>query len=376
MIESDTTALRNLLDRARERTRASRERLFDNITDLFLSSEQRLTEQQRSLMLEILATLVHEVEIRVRRDLAERLSELKDVPHDLIVAIANQEIEVARPMLIRSELLRDPDLIEIVKQRSQEHLLAVAMRGDLSEEVSDALVDRGDDNVIETLLKNRDAALSRRALNYLVAESQRVDRFQQPLLTRPDLPEHLAHRMFWWVSAALRKYIVDHFSVGAELIDDYLADSTVKAMAEPAPSSADAEAMALVERLEALDELNERFLVQSLRSGQIPAFLAGLARLARLDLRSVRRIVFDPSGEPLALACRAMKFDRQIFVTLFLLTRKASDRLMAPEQVKQVVDFFDHIDARRAELALRYWRADQEYLRALDALRDARPAEV
>ena len=110
-------------------------------------------------------------------------------------------------ILRSSRLLSDPDLIEIVKHRSQEHLLVIALRAPLSAEVAEAIVDHGDDRVLEQLLKNPDAILSRRALEYLVGESQRVDSFQEPLLSRHDLPGDLAHRMFWWVSAALRKEI-------------------------------------------------------------------------------------------------------------------------------------------------------------------------
>ena len=94
-------------------------------------------------------------------------------------------------------------MIEIIKHRTQEHMLVVAGRDAVSEDVSDALVDEGDENVVEMLLRNSDAALSRHAMEFIVEQSKRVDRFQQPLLRRSDLTPELAHRMFWWVSAAL-----------------------------------------------------------------------------------------------------------------------------------------------------------------------------
>ena len=188
--------LTRLLKMAQSQDQSSRRVVFENMVDLFLSAEGRLSDRERALMTGIIGQLLHEMEMRLRRDLAQRLSALEAGPHELIVALANDEIEVAKPLLTSSKVLRDVDLIEVVRHRSSEHQLAVAMRAPLAAEVSQALIDQGDENVIERLLKNRDATLSRRALEYLVAEAQRVGRFQEPVLNRPDLPPELAHRLF------------------------------------------------------------------------------------------------------------------------------------------------------------------------------------
>src|SRR3546814_10587860 len=73
--------------------------------------------------------------------------------------------------------------------------------------VSQALIDVGEEDVIEALIRNEDAELALQAVNYLVEESRRVDRFREPLLQRREMSPALAYRMFWWVSAALRRQI-------------------------------------------------------------------------------------------------------------------------------------------------------------------------
>ena len=181
-------------------------------------------------MTDILHKLIHDVEMEVRRDLSERLADNSDAPHDLVVMLANDEIEVARPLLLKSGVLRDADLIEVIKERTQEHILQVARRDTLSEAVTDAIVSRGEDDVIETLINNADAVMSRRALQFLVERSKRVDRFQRPLILRGDLPPGLAHRMFWWVSAALRQHILTSFSVDDTMVEDFLRDSAESAI--------------------------------------------------------------------------------------------------------------------------------------------------
>jgi hypothetical protein len=43
----------------------------------------------------------------------------------------------------------------------------------------------------------------------LVARSRRLDRFQEPVLARTELPAELQHRLVWTIAAARRAYLVD-----------------------------------------------------------------------------------------------------------------------------------------------------------------------
>ena len=56
--------------------------------DLSSGEENLLTENDREVMVDILRRLIHEVEMSVRRRLAERFAELPDSPLDLIVVLA------------------------------------------------------------------------------------------------------------------------------------------------------------------------------------------------------------------------------------------------------------------------------------------------
>ena len=171
-------------------------RIADNVADLFLSDEGRLSEHERALIGGILNRLLTDVEMRLRRDFAAWLGRVEERPAAIIDLLGDETRELARSVLVRAPMLRDPDLIEILKRRSQEHLLAAALKRPLPAEVVEAIADRGDENVVEQLLKGPDQALSRRALEYLVAESQRVDKFQQPVLSPYDLPLELARSLF------------------------------------------------------------------------------------------------------------------------------------------------------------------------------------
>ena len=123
--------IESLICIARRKSQAGRNSIFETIQDLFLQKQGALSDRERALMGGILRHLIHEVEITVRKDLAKRLAKRDDTPRELVLALANDEIEVAHPMLIDSTVLHDADLIELVRHRTQAHQLAIAMRSSL-----------------------------------------------------------------------------------------------------------------------------------------------------------------------------------------------------------------------------------------------------
>ena len=353
--------LESLVKLAEERSPEKRRVLLEGVSDLFIASGQEVSDDESALMGDILNRLVHDVEMTVRRTLAERLADLDNAPHELITTLANDEIEVAAPILLSSGVLQDADLIEIARHRTKEHLMVVARRDAITEQVSDALVDNGNDDVIETLLHNHNAMISRRAISYLATESQRVDRFQKPLLTRPDLPANLAYEMFEWVSGALRQHILSSYDIDETLVDGVLEDTKRTALDDDDLGAASNEAMKLVQRLEKAGMLTESFLVQSLRDGRIDVFISALATKSGIDLRTARRIFFDRGEEELAIICKASGFDRSTFASLTLLRRKSAEQggPMAPTVLEKLMSMYDTVTERNARRVLRFWNIRQ-----------------
>ncbi len=268
--------------------------------------------------------------------------------------------------------------MEVISTRSKEHLLTIAERDDLSEQLSDALIEFGDDDVIEELIRNSDADISKTAMAYLVEESKRVNSFQEPLLVRHDLPTDLAHKMFWWVSAALRRHIIENFEIDQYFLDhqvsrvnrEHMEDVSIAAFGE---TNADR----LAAQLAARSELTEKFLIKSLRGRQIRLFVAGFSIKTGLDTQKINRIIYDKNAEALAVACRALEFDRNSFSAIFLLSRKGTVQngeksSIKPAEVEAVLAFFDNLSAGKARTILEHWKLDDGYLHAIDTF-DTQP---
>lgn len=380
MSESKTTVpdqeLDTLYKLARDKSAAGRKALVNAVSDLFFNNTDVLTDREKALMTDILRQVIHDVEMSVRRELAERLAAAKQAPHELIVVLANDEIEVAHPLLIQSDILHDFDLVEIIHHRTLEHQLAIAMRKTLNESVTDALVETGNEDVVAKMIENPNARISKSTMEYLVDQSKRVDTYQNPLLKRPDLEPELAKRMYWWVSAALRQHIVKNFKVDSADLDATL-ETTVKDVIDrhgAAMSSPDSSKPAkLAERLAEDGKVTPRMLVQVLRQGEIPLFEAMFARMSGLRPRLLRRMLFEPGGEALAILCKAVSIDKTDFASIFMLSRKArnADRVTNPQELKHILDLFDRIQLDGAEKMLKKWQRDSNFLNAIRVMEAA-----
>lgn len=369
--------LRFLLELALDKSLEGRRALTATIGDLFDKQDGELSERERALMTDILRKLIHDCEIAVRRDLAERLSRAPNPPHELIVALANDDIEVAEPILRASTVLRDAELVGVIRHRTQQHQLAIAMRRSLSEYVSDALVETGNIDVVKVLLENSDARISEATMEYLAEESRRVDTYQEPLLRREDLKPELAARMYLWVSAALRSHIVENFDVDPSLIDDHLEDAAgaVARESESQPGEvpqAEPEkvkpAEVLARRLTEQRKITPDFLVQVLRQGEVPLFEALFSELSGLKAPRLQNVLYDSGGEGLAIACRAMAMPKPTFATIFLLSRRGhtGKKIVDPRELSRALLLFDKIAPAAATEVMKGWSRDWKYQDAVE----------
>lgn len=372
MTDSQNEELDRLIALSKDSSKRGRRQLFNNITELFLKDEERMSQQEHALVIGILSKLLSEIETTIRQNLAEELADLEDVPHGLITLLANDEIDVARPILFKSHLLAEPDLIEIIQNRSKEHLLAIAERDDLNTTLSDLLISHGDEDVISHLIENGDAKISRKSMEYLVEESRRIDRFQEPLVARHDIPADLAHKMFWWVSAALRRHILEHFEIDElELHEKIVAATKTEYRYDVTAKSSNADK--LIAELVKRKELNEKFLVQALRGRQIRLFVIGLAELSGLDYLKISRFIYDPNAEALLVVLKALEFSRSSFSSVYLLTRNISHdekvkNTTRPEEVEIIMKIYDKLSAKSAKMTLRFWQLERDYLEAIEKL--------
>lgn len=133
----------------------------------------------------VMLKLADMVEPSVRAEAASRFAELQRAPAAIVHKLALDDIEVAQPLLIRSNLLTDDDLIGIAEIRGNRHRRVIATRPGIGERVSAVMAERGDDGVRRALAANVTARLSPEVLSKLLDQARRDVEMQDLLAEHP-----------------------------------------------------------------------------------------------------------------------------------------------------------------------------------------------
>lgn len=346
-----------LEDIKRERSRRNRGELAENICDLCFSENANLTERELAHVFDILRALVGDVEMHVRRTLAEHLSERSDPPHELIIALANDTIEVAFPVLVKNKVLQDKDLLQLIAEHSQEHRLSISQRKSLSSEISEALVQTNDTVVIASLLRNDGAEISPELLTRLVEDSRNVGAYREPLVRRQDLTPDLAQRMYAWVGDALRQYIVSAYKLDPRDVEDAIASAMTEAMQEYEFDVAD-QSHDVASLSQSQISRASGVLINLLRGEEFRRFESQFGRFAALPPSAIRRVLYHSGVEGLAIACKALGFDSMTFSELLfhLHGGRSVPKFRTSDKYRAAMEYFHHVDPIRARHVLKSWR--------------------
>ena len=183
MSSKSVKAPENLLDELQATlahgTVARRVEALRRVTDLFLNNAVDYSDEQIDLFDDVFQCLILHIETSAKALLANRLAPVDIAPPMTIRALAFDDvIEVAGPVLTQSNRLDDDTLIEAARNKSQAHLMAISNRKSLSGAVTDVLVLRGNDEVVQNTVNNPGAEFTERGFTRLVNRADGDDNEQ------------------------------------------------------------------------------------------------------------------------------------------------------------------------------------------------------
>src|SRR5436305_2277946 len=187
-------------------TVARRVETLRRVTDLFISGVVDYSDQQVALFDDVFQCLIDHIETSAKTLLANRLAPIDTAPPLTIRALAFDDlIEVAGPVLSQSARLDDKTLIENARSKSQAHLMAISTRRTLSGAVTDVLVQRGNDEVIQSTVTNPGAEFTERGFTRLVSRAEGDDNLTACIGLRPSVPRHLYLKLLAKASDIVRE---------------------------------------------------------------------------------------------------------------------------------------------------------------------------
>lgn len=200
-----------LLDLAKEGSSEKRRELPRQITDVFLANQPERTNRESELFDEIIGAVSADLETQVRIELARKIA-VSDVPvRRTARRLAMDVIEVAGPVLEHSKALSETDLIDVIKAKSQDHMMAVTKRPHIGEDVSSALVAKGEDRVVASLLENPTARMNRETFQRVAERAEVSPILHAPFVRNAHVPLDLLNNIYLKVENNLRREIMRKF---------------------------------------------------------------------------------------------------------------------------------------------------------------------
>lgn len=351
--------IERLIEIAKDKRPAARRALYLGIIELCNVQGEQMNPQDREVAGQIITRLVAEFEIELRAQILAKLAASRHAPKALVLALAEDDVMVAAPVLAQSPLLDDSDLLNIILHKTREYRLLVAARPHISAEIGDALLKPGEPEVLEALLNNQTAEISEAAMEYAVEESRSRIKLQHLVVARADLPPLLAAKMVLFVSNELKRQLVARFPHDQQILGEAMQEigQNRKALPNAPEQGVAAKAATLIDRLQMNGELNITRVISFLREKRLPLFFAGMAALTKLNTQSLIHFAFE-SDAGLAVICRAAGADRGQFVTVALLLEQAR-RGASPQaqKLQTICRLFDTLSEQRALEVIKDWRA-------------------
>ncbi|MET4119409.1 uncharacterized protein (DUF2336 family) [Bradyrhizobium sp. JR1.5] len=356
-VKSSESLLEELQTALSHGTVAHRVETLRRVTDLFVGNALDYSDDHVRVFDDVFQCLIEQIETSARALLAERLAPIAAAPPKIIRTLALDEvIEVSGPVLSKSERLDEATLIEIARTRGQAHLKAISLRRVLSEALSDVLVTRGDEDVVQSTVNNPGAQLSEGSLADLVTRAERDDDLASSIGLRADLPRHHYLKLVAKASLAVRRKLE---AAHPELADD--VSSVVQEAAQRIRAASmtrqTERARALVKSLHEDGRLTELQVATFAEQGKFDETNAGLAALAGVAVETAETMMIESRVEGVMILAKVAAMQWSSVRAIIALREKLSGG--SQTDMVTLRDAYEALRSSTAQQVLRFHRMQQ-----------------
>lgn len=334
------------------------------VTDLFINDADRYTEEQVALFDDVIVRLSAAMESVVRLELAERLAPVMSAPKTVIRSLAqDEEIDVARPILMLSAQLDDETLAEVARNRSQEHMLAIAARPKVAETVTDVLVARGDRRVAQAVAANKGAAFSQAGFEALVSRARGDDLLAECVGMREDVPPILFRVILSTAAEKVRQKLLATASAREKAqLAGTLAGVTDRIAVGGAGEARDYTAIHRAILLQqSQGKLGEGALKAFADATKADETICALSVLCGVPVEMVERLFLGERPDPILVLARAVGLGWPTLKSI-LKVRSASGQ-MGLSELEAIRASYEKLTANTARRVLRFWQVRENSAR-------------
>jgi len=260
---------------------------------------ERLSEAEWKMTFEILRTMAADAETIVRQAVATSLKQSKHLPHDVALALANDDAKVAQPVLESSPVLTDQDLMAVLAEGNGTKQVAIARRPEVSAEVAAAVIDTGNAAAVTTLVGNEGAELTEDLMQRTIDRYSRFETVKAAMVHRSELPVTISERLVALVSDRLKVVLASRHALPADLATDILIEARERATVGLLAKGTPQDTQALVAQLHSRGRLTPSLVLRALCMGDIRFTEDAMAEAAGVSAEKASLLIHD--GGPLGL---------------------------------------------------------------------------
>jgi uncharacterized protein (DUF2336 family) len=340
-------------------TVARRVETLRQVTDLFINGAVDYSNEQIGLFDDVFQCLIDHIETSAKALLANRLAPIGTAPPLTIRALAFDDlIEVAAPVLAQSERLDDDALIETARNKSQAHLMAISTRRVLSGAVTDVLVLRGNDQVIQSTVNNPGAEFSERGFTRLVKRAESDDELATCVGLRPTIPRHLYLKLINKASAEVRARLEAANPPLAGDVPTAVREATRLARSAPSAISKEtAIAHALVKSLYEDGRLDEHQVAAFAEAGKFDEANAAIAALANVTVSIAENMMVETRAEGVMILAKVSGMSWSTVKAIIHMRDELSGK--EPSDLATCKATYERLRPSTAQQVLRFHRMQQ-----------------
>lgn len=229
----------------------------------------------------------------VRGALAQVFASAQKAPPVVVHALAADQPEVAIPVLSRSPLLSDEDLVDLFATAQPDSQVAIASRVLLSSPVAAAVAEVGCAQACLALLENPDADIALFSLDRIIERFGHLAAIRENLIARHDLPMASRQALLAKLSQTLAGFVTARHWLGSEHAEHAAREACEKATVALAAETPYDEFAELMRHLRQSGQLTAGMILRGLLSGNVVLFEEAIAELTGMPIDRVSAYIHD-----------------------------------------------------------------------------------
>jgi hypothetical protein len=294
-----------LEDAIASRSDDKRTETLRKVTDLFVGNAPNYNEEQVLLFDNVIGRLAEDSDVSAKAELSERLAAIENAPINVVARLAADDlIDVAGPVLKNSNRLNEVQLAGLAATKGKRHLLAIAGRQDLSEQVTDALLTRGDQQVARSVASNASASVSETGYDALADIAANDASFAESLVLRKDIP----HRHFRTLVALAPQAVQRRLAATNPRLAERIRQAIIEAE-QDAPKAVErdyAPAIAVVGAMAKQGTLTDEGVLAFAKDAQFEQTVVALSALAELSIDAAARLFTSEPTDTVLIVAKAV----------------------------------------------------------------------